>query len=212
MNLLVNQNRIRKLLLPGAFLFLALMAVSMHSLAEDVFLTPPGLRPVKDPTLVIPTDDRYPNKLIKLPVYRDATGKPAEGWSAKFVGTRRFVSNQSARVYFRNSDLKRSISIENKAIRRAFRFWPVGTTIIIESYLGNSANKKSGDLIEIDVMSKIKGARNSSTKAFYPLDWAYARFKPDGKPSITTAKVRECHQCHSIAFQFTGDLIFTQFE
>ena len=77
----LNQNRNRKLLIPGAFFFLALMAVSINSLAEDVFLTPPGLRPVKDPSLVIPTDHRYPNKLIKLPAYRDGAGNPANGWS-----------------------------------------------------------------------------------------------------------------------------------
>ena len=77
----INQNRIRKLIIPGAFFFGALMAVSINSLAEDVFLTPPGLRPIKDPTLVIPTDHYYPNKVIKLPAYRDAAGNPIGGWS-----------------------------------------------------------------------------------------------------------------------------------
>ena len=53
--------------------------------------------------------------------------------------------------------------------------------------------------------------RNSFFKAFYPVNWTYGRFKRDGNASITSAKVLECHQCHSIAFHLTGDLIFTQF-
>jgi hypothetical protein len=208
----INQSRIRKLIIPGAFFFLALMAVSLNSLAEDVFLTPPGLRPVKDPSLVIPTDYRYPNKLIKLPAYRDAAGNPAEGWSAKYVDTRRFVSNQSAWVYFRDSDLKQSVATGKDTEKGAFRFWPVGTTLVVESYKGNAFKRKKDKLTEIDVMAKIMEGRDSSAQGFYPVNWTYARFKPDGSPSITSAKVRECHQCHSIAFHLTGDLVFTTFK
>jgi hypothetical protein len=131
-----NQNCIRKLLIPGAFFFLALLAFSVHSMEGQVQLTPPGIRPVKDPTLVIPTDYRYPNKLIKLPAYRDNSGNPADGWSRKFVDIRRFVSNQSAWIYFRNSDLTRSISIGNEALGRPFRFWPIGTTLVIYVKVG----------------------------------------------------------------------------
>ncbi len=207
-----NQSRIRQFFIPGAFFFLVLMAVSINSLAEDVFLTPPGLRPVKDPTLVIPTDHRYLNKKIKLPAYRDAAGNPAEGWSAKYVDTRRFVSNQSAWVYFRNSDLQRSVATGKDADKGTFRFWPVGTTLVVESYQGNALKRKKDNLIEIDAMAKIKEGKESSTQAFYPVKWTYTRFKPDGIPSITSAKIRECHQCHSIAFQLTGDLIFTKFK
>jgi hypothetical protein len=207
-----SQNRIRQDSLSGAFFFLVLMAVSIPLLAEEIFLTPPGLRPVKDPTLVIPADHRYPNKLIKLPAYRDAGGEPADGWSAKFVATRRFVSNQSAWIYFRRSDLQQSVSIEREEAIRSLRFWPVGTTMVIESYQGNAFHKKKAALIEIAVISKIKTDRDSSVKAFFPVNWTYARFNPDGSPSITSAKISECHECHSIAFHFTGDLIFTHFE
>ena len=207
----LNQNRIRKLVIPGAFFFIALMAVSINSLAEDVFLTPPGLRPVKDPSLVIPTDHRYPNKLIKLPAYRDASGNPADGWSGRYVDTRRFVSNQSAWIYLRDSDLQQSVSMKRDAGNRSFRFWPVGTTMVIESYQGNALSRKNDKLIKIDAMAKIKEGRDSSTQAFYPVKWTYTRFKPDGSQSTTSAKVRDCHQCHSIAFHLTGDLVFTNF-
>jgi hypothetical protein len=177
----------------------------------EILLSPPGLRPIKDPSLVIPADFHYSNRLIKLSAYRDTSGNPATGWSAKYVDTRRFASDQSAWIFFRNSDLQQSVSRRKERNQGAFRFWPVGTTIIIEIYKGNAFQKEKHKLIEIAAMSKIKADRNSFFKAFYPVNWIYARFNPDGNASITSAKVRECHQCHSIAFHLTGDLIFTQF-
>ena len=206
-----NQNRIRKMLIPGAFFFWALIAVSIHSMETEILLTPPGLRLIRDPSLVIPADFNYANQSIKLPSYRDASGNPASGWSAKFIDTRRFASDQSAWIFFRNSDLQRSGSMRRDGDQGAFRFWPVGTTLIIEIYKGDAYQKENEKLIEIAAMSKIKADKNSSFKAFYPVNWTYARFDPDGNPFITSAKVRECHQCHSIAFHLTGDLIFTQF-
>jgi hypothetical protein len=209
---IVSQNRIRKLFIPGAFFFLALLTISVYSMEAPILLTPPGLRPVKDPSLVIPADYHYPNQLIQLPAYRDASGNPADGWFGKFVDTRRFVSNQSAWIYWRDSDLQQSVAMERDAANRSLRFWPVGTTMVIESYRGNAFRKADDALIEIDVISKIKGNNESSAQAaFYPVNWTYARFNPDGSASITSAKVRECHQCHSIAFYLTGDLVFTRF-
>ena len=209
--LMPNQHRIWIFFLPGAVILTVLTAVLSPCGAGDIFLSPPGLRPLKDPAMVIPADYRYPNALIRLPTYRDANGKPADGWSNKFIPTRRFVSNQSAWIYFRISDFKRSVSAGKSTDKSAFRFWPVGTTVIIESYLGNARHMNGDDLVEIAVMSKTKGDRYPPTKAFYPVNWNYARFNPDGSSSITSAKIRECHQCHSIAFHLTGDLIFTNF-
>jgi hypothetical protein len=207
----LNSKCIRKIYIPGAFFFLALIAVSNHSMAAEILLSPPGLRLIRDPSLVIPADFNYSNQLIKLPAYRDASGNPASGWSLKFVDTRRFASDQSAWIFFRNSDLRRSVSKRKQGDQEDFRFWPVGTTIIIEIYKGDAVQKENDKLIEIAVMSKIKADKNSLSNSFYPVNWTYARFNRDGNPSITSAKVRECHQCHSIAFHLTGDLIFTQF-
>ena len=207
----LNMKCIRKLFIPGAFFFIASLAVSIHSMEAEILLSPPGLRLIRDPSLVIPADFNYSNRLIKLPAYRDVSGKPASGWSAKFVDTRRFASDQSAWIFFRNSDLNRSVSKRELSDQGAFRFWPVGTRIIIEIYKGNAFEKENLKLIEIAAMSKLKADRNSFFKAFYPVNWTYARFNPDGNPSITSGKVRECHECHSIAFHLTGDLIFTQF-
>jgi len=206
-----NRKKFLKIFIPGAFFFLASIAVSIHSMAAEILLAPPGLRPVRDPSLVIPADYNYSNRSIKLPAYRNASGNPANGWSVKFVATRRFASNQSAWIYFRNSDLQQSVSKGKAGHQGNFRFWPVGTRIVIEIYKGNAFQKENEKLIEIAAMSKLKADRNSFLKAFYPIDWTYARFKPDGNPSITPDKVRECHQCHGIAFHLTGDLIFSQF-
>jgi hypothetical protein len=207
----LNSKCLQKIFISGAFFFLALIAVSIHSMAAEILLSPPGLRPIRDPSLVIPADFNYSNRTVELPAYRDASGNPASGWSLKFVDTRRFASNQSAWIFFRNSDLQRSVSKRQAGGQGAFRFWPVGTTIVIEIYKGNGFQKENDKLIEIAAMSKIKAARNSFFKAFYPINWTYARFNRDGNPSITSAKVRECHQCHGIAFHLTGDLIFSQF-
>ena len=207
----LNPNRIRKILIPGALFFLVAITASIHSMEAEILLSPPGLRLIKDPSLVIPADFHYGNRLIELPAYRDISGNPEKGWSDKFIETRRFASNQSAWIFFRNSDLQRSVSLPKEAGQGPFRFWPVGTTIIIEIYKGNALQKEKDKLIEIAAMAKVKGVKNSLFQAFYPASWVYARFNSDRNASITAAKVRECHQCHSIAFRLTGDLIFTQF-
>jgi hypothetical protein len=202
---------IRKLILPGAFFFLASIVASKHSIAAEIVLSPPGLRLMKDPSIVIPADFNYTNRLIPLPAYRNLSGRPADGWSAKFVETRRFASDRSAWIFFRDSDLLRSASRRIEGKPDAFRFWPVGTTMIIEIYKGNAFQKENAKLIEIAVMSKLEVARTSYLKAFYPANWTYAKFNSDGNGATTAATVRDCHQCHSIAFHLTGDLIFTQF-
>jgi hypothetical protein len=207
----LNSKCIRKLILPGAFFFLATIAVSFHSTAAEILLSPPGLRLIKDPSLVIPANFNYPNRLMPLPVYRNPSGMPARGWLVKYVETRRFASDRSAWIYFRNSDLRRSVSLQMEGKQGAFRFWPVGTTMIIEIYKGTALLKENDQLIEIAAMSKVKAERRSCYKAFFSANWTYARFNPDGKTATTAAKVRECHQCHSIAFHLTGDLVFTRF-
>jgi hypothetical protein len=207
----LNSKCIRKLILPGAFFFLASIAVSIHSIAGEILLSPPGLRLIKDPSIVIPADFNYANRLIPLPAYRTPSGRPADGWSAKFVETRRFASDRSAWIFFRDLDLLRSVLRQTEGKRDAFRFWPDRTTMIIEIYKGNALQKENEKLIEIAAMSKLEAERTSYLKAFYPVSWTYAKFDSDGNNATTAAKVRACHQCHSIAFHLTGDLIFTRF-
>ena len=206
-----NRKKITKLALSGTFLFLASIAFSIHSEESEIYLSPPGMRLIKEPSLVIPADHNYANRSMPLPVYRDSSGNPATGWSDKYIEIRRFASDQSAWIYFRDVDLQRSVLKQTAGERDFYRFWPVGTAIIIEIYKGDALQKETDKLIDIAAMSKIEAAGNSFLDAFYPVNWIYSRFDSDGNPSLTSEKVRECHQCHSIAFHLTGDLIFTQF-
>ena len=195
----------------GVFFFLTLLATSIFSMEAEVRLSPPGMRSIKKPTLFIPADYSYPNRPIPLPHYLGDSGEPAAGWSAKYVATRRFASDQSAWIYYRSADLSNSALGENGGFGSALRIWPVGTTLVIEIYKGDARLKNNQKPVEIAVMSKIDNRNDSPNKSFYSANWNYERFQPHGASIITPAKVHECHQCHSIAFHLTGDLVFTQF-
>lgn len=183
-----------------------------HLLNPPVYLTPPGIRAIKDPSLVIPTYDSYLNHPPEIPAYRNANGNPAKGWIAKYIGTRRFSSNQSAWVYCRVSDLAQSETWKSSKSVQPMRIWPEGTTLILEGYRGEAIRKNGARLIEILAMQKTINQREKSNKAFYSSAWCYARFTPRGDLSLPPPEVKKCHQCHSIAFYLTGDLTFTRFE
>ena len=192
-------------------LFFGVLTVILgNSIMQEVLLRPPGLRLTKDPSIVIPTDQYYPNQSPNLPKYRNAFGKPAQGWASETVETRRFSSDQSALIYYRVSDLANSHAMIASNASKTLRIWPVGTIIIMESYKGNVNMLNGEKLIAIDAMKKMNDPKGSSW-AFFPVNWSYARFSPQGKPSNTSQKIKECHQCHSIAFHITGDLVFTLF-
>jgi len=192
-------------------LLLGILSVILgNSIVRETYLRPPGLRPTKDPSIVIPTDQHYPNQPLNLPKYRKALGKPAQGWACETVETRRFSSDQSALIYYRVSDLAQSHAMKISNLTKTLRIWPAGTIIILESYKGNINLPNSAKLVAIDAMKKMNAPKGSSS-AFFPVNWSYAGFSPEGKPSSTSQKIKECHQCHSIAFHITGDLVFTLF-
>ena len=194
------------------FAFLLLFSTSCHLKDSPVYLTPPGLRSVKNPSIVIPASDQYANHPSKMPVYRDASGNLEDGWTMRYVNTRRFSSDKSAWIYCRISDLALSQTMISSKGSLSFRVWPVGTTIVLESYQGEAVPGNKAELFEIAVMKKINDIQRDLAALFYPVKWSYARFTPQRKLSITPEKVAECHQCHSIAFQLTGDLVFSQFQ
>lgn len=191
-------------------LLVILTVILGNSIMHEVLLRPPGLRLTKDPSIVVPTDQHYPNQPPNLPKYRNAFGKPAQGWASETVETRRFSSDQSALIYYRVSDLADSHAIIASNTSKTLRIWPVGTIIILESYKGDVNMLNSAKLLAIDAMKKMSDPKGSSY-AFFPVNWSYSRFSPQGKPSNSSQKIKECHQCHSIAFHITGDLIFTLF-
>ena len=194
----------------AAVLLLWMATISGASEESGALLRPPGLLLVKDPSIVIPALYQYPNQPLGLPAYRSAFGKMKKGWARQYVKTRRFSSNRSAWIYYRKSDLSRSIVIKASEKSRPMRIWPIGTIIILESYRENTRLIDNPKPLEIFAMTKKGNIDNSHAKPYYPVNWNYARYTPEGKPFITPEKLNECHQCHSIAFHLSGDLIFTQ--
>lgn len=188
-----------------------LLTLGSHSADSGALLQPPGQRLVSDPETVIPATHHYLNRKRELPPYRRASGAPLEGWSREFIKTRRFSSDQSAWVYYRQSDLARTTVIKNSGLPDTMRIWPVGTTLILEGYKGDASHPSAADLLEIEVMTKLGTPVSAAAKNVFPADWGYARFTPDGAWSLPGEKLNECHQCHSIAFRLTGDLVFTPF-
>ncbi len=209
--LMMNVYRLYKISCVGVLLLGVSTVILGNAVMQNVLLRTPGLRPTKDPSIVIPTDQHYPNKPPDLPVYRNSSGKPAQGWASKYVETRRFSSDQSALIFYRVSDLAQSTVMKASKELKALHIWPVGTFIVLESYKGNVDSPNSAKLSAIEAMEKMNSHKGSSADSFFPVNWSYAKFSPEGKLSITSQKVNECHQCHSIAFHIMGDLVFTQF-
>jgi hypothetical protein len=195
----------------SALVVILLVAIEINLAGSDTHLKPPGLRLISDPATVIPATHHYLNQKRELPRYRSSSGTPLEGWSREFVKTRRFSSDQSAWVYYRPLDLMRTKVIKTSGLPDAMRIWPVGTTLILEGYKGDASHPAAADLLEIEAMTKLGTQGSAAAKDFFPVDWSYARYTPDGIWSLSGGKLNECHQCHSIAFRLTGDLVFTLF-
>ncbi len=101
--------------------------------------------------------------------------------------------------------------IKTADLSDAMRIWPVGTTLILEGYKGDASRPAGADLLEIEAMTKLDTPGSAAANSFFPVDWSYARYTPDGFWALSGEKLNECHQCHSIAFRLTGDLVFTLF-
>ncbi len=188
-----------------------LAALGSYCAEANMLLKPPGRRPLSDPATIIPASHQYLNQKPALPRYRSTSGTPLKGWAREFIKTRRFSSDQSAWIYFRPSDLKRTNVIKNTGMPDLLRIWPVGATLILEGYKGDASLLANANLLEIEVMTKLDPAQVSTAEKFFPVDWNYGRYTPDGTWSLSRQKLIECHQCHSIAFRLTGDLVFTPF-
>ena len=195
----------------GALLLLGILEPAGIPEQKSVFLQSPGLRLVNDPTKVIPAFYQYPNRPLLLPHYLDPLRSPARGWGRKIIKTRSFSSRQNARLYFRTADLAQSALLQVSVPLSEMRIWPEGTLIILEVYDGDDSQVEGAEPVEIAVMAKMVGRRTGPSPSFYPMDWSYALFGRDGTSRLFPTRVRECHQCHSVAFYLTGDLIFTRF-
>jgi hypothetical protein len=198
----------------GALILFSILGVTLggNSADSDIFLKPPGRRLISDPQTVIPATYHYLNRELQLPQYRSAAGVPMDGWAREFVMTRRFSSDQSAWVYYRPKDLKRTEAIQTSGVPQTIRIWPPGAILILEGYKGDASRIDNRNLLEIVVLTKTDNPDLSAQALFYPVNWSYARFTPDGNSSLSAEKLSECHQCHSIAFRLTGDLVFSKFQ
>jgi len=198
-------------LLCGVLVSLLLLASpALWADGETIYLTAPGLRLQKDPTVVIPATYTYPNRHMPLPHYRDEAGNPVDGWSRKYIPTRRFKSDQSAWIYYRRQDLRQAITTAHGGDGSGLCIWPGGTIIVIESYHTDIPVQPAETPVEIAVISKADQNTPSYGKAFFAAEWSFARYTPSGDAAMPGATVRDCHQCHTIAFQLTGDLVFTR--
>ena len=202
--------------IPGffiGFILTGILSAAAVSQAADSgsLLKPPGLRPVKDPSAVIPADHSYSNRQLPLPLYRTASGAPLEGWSRESIKTRRFSSDQSAWLYYRQSDLKQTLVIKTSGLPGSMRIWPSGATLVLEGCKGDVERSDDHRLLEIEVMAKMDFEDPAAGDTYFPVNWSYARFNPLGARALSAEKLGQCHHCHCIAFRLTGDLIFTVF-
>jgi hypothetical protein len=188
-------------------LMMALAVAGQHALE----LKAPGLRLKQDPSVVIPAPYAYPNRTIALPRYRNASGEPAAGWERKYVPTRRFKSDQSAWIYYRRRDLRRCVIVGQGENHGRLCIWPGGSRIVIESYGADMPTGPTRPPLDIAVMAKADHNTSSYGDLFFAAEWSYARFSARGDRSASGTQLGECHQCHAIAFQLTGDNIFTLF-
>ena len=197
----------------GALIVFGILGVASGGISgdSDAFLEPPGLRLISEPATVIPATYHYLNQKREFPPYRSVSGTLLKGWSRQFIKTRRFSSDQSAWLYYRPSDLKRTKVIKTSGLPGPMRIWPVGTILILEGYKGDASHPADSDLLEIEVMTKLDSTGLAGAENFFPVEWSYARYTPEETWSLSGDKLNECHQCHSIAFRLTGDLVFTPF-
>jgi hypothetical protein len=195
----------------GFLLLMGTLASAGSPRQMAVYLQPPGLRLVQDPSEILPPFYRYSNQSLFLPSYTNSQGKPEPGWASEIIKTRSFASHQSARLYYRTADLDQSIHFQAAGPLEGMRVWPEGALLILEVYDGDGSLMDGARPVEIAAMAKSGHYRQGSSSVLYSMDWSYGLFGPKGEPRLLPEKVEECHRCHSIAFYLTGDLIFTRF-
>ena len=172
----------------------------------------PAFRLLADPQEVVQWHYQYTNRAFALPSYRTTQGNPLPGWDYRLVTTRRFFTDQSARVYFRIVDLHQSrvFSSPRPAATEAMRIWPVGSILVLETFLGKAASAENATPTAIDCLRKFKPDQtNFPVDTLFAGEWCYQRFSAEGKVRPMPAGASACHQCHGTALRLTGDSVFT---
>ncbi len=178
----------------------------------DEMLLAVGFSLLDSPQEIVPWRYYYVNRVFSAPSYRTPQGTPLPGWRLRVIATRRFFTDQSARIYFRIKDLHRSriFSSTSPAATEAMRIWPVGSILVLETFSGKTALVEDAKPTAIDCIRKFKPDRASfPVSTLFAGEWSYQRFSVEGNVRPMPEGASACHQCHSTALRLTGDLVFT---
>jgi hypothetical protein len=92
------------------------------------------------------------------------------------------------------------------------RIWPVGATLVLETFSGKGAFMSDATPVFVDCIRKFHpDASHFPVDTLFAGDWCYQRFSAEEKTRPMPAGASACHQCHGTALRLTGDLVFTVF-
>ena len=171
-----------------------------------------GFRLLGSPQEIVPWQYYYLNRVFSAPSYRTPQGTPLPGWRLRIIATRRFFTDQSARVYYRIEDVQQShlFSSTYQGGPAIMRIWPLGATLVLETFSGRGAFMLDATPVFVDCIRKFQpNAGHFPVDTLFAGDWCYQRLSADGKPYPVPAGASACHQCHGTALRLTGDLVFT---
>jgi len=181
---------------------------------DDDLLVAPGFRLLTSPDHIVDWHYQYVNRSFSLPSYRTPEGAPLPGWKLRSVATRRFFTDQSAKIYYRSNDLRQSkvFALNQTAVTPFGRIWPVHTTIVLETFSRQTALESAASPSSIDCIRKFNPfADDFPMNTVFAGEWCYQRFDAKGNVVAMPRGASGCHQCHAAAFRLTGDLVFTVF-
>lgn len=180
----------------------------------DELLPAVGFRLVDSPQEIVPWRYYYLNRVFSTPSYRTPQGTPLPGWRFRVIATRRFFTDQSARIYYRIEDVQQShlFPSTNQGGTAMMRIWPVGATLVLETFSGKGAFMSDATPVFVDCIRKFRpNASHFPVDTLFAGDWCYQRFSGEGKARPMPSGASACHQCHGTALRLTGDLVFTLF-
>ena len=200
------------------FLLVSLVSCGQPELKKNTpaeeLLPAVGFRLQDSPQEIVPWRYSYVNRVFSVPSYRTPQGTPLPGWGYKVIATRRFFTDQSARIYYRIEDVRRShlFPSTNQGGPEKMRIWPVGATLVLETFSGREAFMSDATPVFVDCIRKFQpDASYFPVNTLFSGDWCYQRFSEEGKPRPMPDGASPCHQCHGTALRLTGDLVFTLF-
>jgi hypothetical protein len=218
MNSIINQTRpiltLHAVCIVLLIPFLAQCSIQPRKNSPDEVLLAPGFRLLDFPQEIVPWRYHYLNRVFSAPAYRTPQGTPLPGWRFRVIATRRFFTNQSARIYYRLEDVRQShlFPSTNQGGPAKMRIWPAGATLVLETFSGRGAFRSGATPVFVDCIRKFRpDAGHFPVDTLFAGDWCYQRFSATGKVRPMPNGASACHQCHGTALRLTGDLVFTVF-